>query len=674
MIECDVLNGHRISFYKPKGAKAMDALRLSSLALLVWLSACTVIPTPTTVIPPTTMNAREITPSLTPTEHLQPATAYPPQPVPASTPTSIPEPSVFLISWDGGRADMIYDWIETGALPTFARLAHSGVRAAYARSVDPPVTAAAQYSIATGSYPYRTGVVSNAYHNYNDSFYWYRLGFETMLDQGEPIWVTASKSGLSTASIFFVGGTPLMPGQMADYTIGYGIRDAYSKQVTVTLEAATGWQNLPVSYSPALQAEYHIPEVAAIHLLATDTTDDQQTNYNTVYLTHSNQNTDRIITGDTIQLQEHGWRPVTLIPQTVAGAYFLIQSIQPTQIVFYHTNVYHNTASPRQLLEALNDQYGFFHAGADAYAFEHGWITAEDNLFLMELSAHWMAEVTAWVYATYRPQLLFTWQDGFDAGGHFFFPPITQQNETNETNPKYVQSFSHLVQTLDQALETMLRPVNLEQTTVMIVSDHGMAPLHTDVFVNTLLEQEGLLVLDRRNYVVVEKSQAFAVASGGAANIYINLAGREREGIVSSEDYAAVQNRIATLFSNLIDPNNGAMVFERVVLGEDLSKYHLDHANSGDVFVQAYPGYGLDDWRGNDFLFTPSIYRGQHGYDSARPDMMTPFIAAGRGVTGKDQVIPPVEIVDYAPTIAHLLGFQPSVAVDGKIIPAFNAP
>ena len=60
----------------------------------------------------------------------------------------------------------------------------------------------------------------------------------------------------------------------------------------------------------------------------------------------------------------------------------------------------------------------------------------------------------------------------------------------------------------------MLEVVDLDTNTVMLVGDHGMAPVHTNVYINTMLEQAGLLVLDGRNYVVVEESKAFAVASG----------------------------------------------------------------------------------------------------------------------------------------------------------------
>jgi predicted AlkP superfamily pyrophosphatase or phosphodiesterase len=214
----------------------------------------------------------------------------------------------------------------------------------------------------------------------------------------------------------------------------------------------------------------------------------------------------------------------------------------------------------------------------------------------------------------------------------------------------------------------------VENATVMLVADHGMAPIHSVVYVNTILEQAGLLTLDRKNYVIAKKTKAFAVASGGSAHIYINLADHEKDGFVSQEAYPEIQQTIINLLQDLVDPVSGEKVFQRVLAQDELSNVHLDHLNAGDVFAQAYPGYHLDGWRGNNFVFEPANFYGQHGYASSLPEMHAIFIAAGAGVTNLGGMIPPVQIVDYAPSIAKLLGFTPASSVDGSPIPGFRYP
>lgn len=595
----------------------------------------------------------------------------------APTQTSLPTPEkprprVFVISWDGGGAEMIYNLIDTGKLPNFARLDSAGVRAEYARSVDPTLTAPAQTSIATGSYPSHTGIVSNSYHAITDSIYWYRRGFDQFLDQAEPVWATASRAGLTSAALFFTGGSPAFPNQTADYTIGFGVQDAYSDLLSVSLApAGPAWEgDLPPSYSPPYEGKFTIRDVAQVYLYVVDGSDDGTSNYDTVLLA-----TGRRATGLSPRLSTGDWGQLTLTTSTHAGADFLLQGIQgdsvPETALIYHSGVFHNTASPRALLEALNEKFGYFPAGHDPYAIEDGWISPEQGLYLAERAALWMAQVTAWVDETYQPDLLFTWQDIFDGAGHSYsLQSPGQYNYTPELAAEYAGYFERSAQVADQALAIMLAPVDLEEVTVMMVADHGMAPIHTRVYVNTILEQAGLLTLDGRDYVVEEKTRAIAFASGGSAHIYINLEDHEMDGFVSPEEYNHIQDQIIDLFTNLTDPESGEAVFQRVLRQDQLADLGLDHPNAGDIFVQANPGYHLDHWRGNNFIFETANFYGQHGYDSSLAQMHAFFIAAGAAVPPGGGLIPPVRIVDYAPTIAALLGFTPAPTVDGQTIPA----
>jgi len=592
----------------------------------------------------------------------------------AQTPTQAPEStarSVVLISWDGSPAERVYGLMADGQMPNFAALAAQGIRAEYAQSIDPSLTAAAHNSISSGAFPTRTGITSNSFHVAGDDFFWYRRGFDETMQAAEPIWVTASRHGLTTAAVFFVGGSPAHSGQEADYTIGYGVNDAYSTQRQVELSPAEGWQAVPASFSPALEGSFTIQDVGKVFLYVVDDTDDAVQNYDTVLV-----NSER--TGsDPAQLLHAGeWGPLVLLKRAYAGADFLIQEIQAEQVTLYHSGVNHNSASPTELLQALNQKFGFFPSGGDAYALEHGWISAEDFMLQLEKQSTYMAQVAAWVYTTYQPDLLATWQDPFDSAGHqFSLLDERQLNYSPELAEQYAGYYRQAARAADQSLGILLEAIDLDSTTLMMVGDHGMAPIHSVVYVNTILEQAGLLTLDSQNTGVLNKTQAFAIASGGAVHVYINREGREKGGgVVAENDYAAVQAQIKQLLVELKDPETGEAVFQRVLLHEELAPLGLDHPNSGDVFAQAYPGYHLDGWRGNDFVFEQADFYGQHGYDSSLPEMHTIFIAAGAGVAQNGAVIPPVRIIEYAPTIAGLLGFAAAPGVDGTPIQAMVSP
>ena len=76
-----------------------------------------------------------------------------------------------------------------------------------------------------------------------------------------------------------------------------------------------------------------------------------------------------------------------------------------------------------------------------------------------------------------------------------------------------------------------------------------MEPVHTMISPNHELEQAGLLIKDKDGKVDSKKSKAFAVASGAIAHIYINLKDRERNGIVSEEEFPDVQKEIMDIFT-----------------------------------------------------------------------------------------------------------------------------
>jgi predicted AlkP superfamily pyrophosphatase or phosphodiesterase len=595
-------------------------------------------------------------------------------PVTENTKITTPEPekhSVVLISWDGSRADIVYSLMDQGLMPAFSSVAARGLRAEYVQTIDPSLTATAHNSISSGSYPTHTGITSNSFHVTGDDFYWYRRGYDEPMDDAEPVWVTASKAGLTTAAVFFIGGVPALANQTADYTIGYGIEDAYSKQWEVSLSEADGWQDTPESFSPPLAGSFNIQGVGPVYLYVLDASNDQLINYDTVIL-----NTERSAKEPAQTLRGSDWGTLILLKRAYAGAEFLIQEITPERVTLYHTGVEHNTASPTDLLKALNEKFGPFPSGADSYALEHGWISEQDFLYLMERQSVYMAEVAAWVHSTYQPDLMLTWQDPFDSAGHQFFMVDPRQLSYSPDNAAiYAGYYNHAAAIADASLTIMLEAIDLDDTTLFMVGDHGMAPIHSNVFVNTVLEEAGLLTLDSQNYVVVGQTRAFAIVSGGAAHVYINLVGRERGGgTVTADEYPAIQEQIIHLLGDLVDPVTKLPVFQRVLPHSELAGLGLDHPNSGDVFAQANPGYHLDGWRGNDFIFSPTDFYGQHGYDSSLPEMHTIFIAAGYAIPLSTTMIPRLKVVDYAPTIAMLLGFPPAPTVDGSPIPAFTQP
>lgn len=162
------------------------------------------------------------------------------------------KPYVILISFDGFRDD----YLEKYNAPNFLRVARRGVRAESMLPVFPAKTFPNHYSIATGDYPENHGIVSNRFWDPARNA-GYALGdSKSVLDatwyRGEPIWVTAEKQGMVTASYFWVGSETPIGGILPSRTKRYD--DSVSNIDKV--DSVLAWLNLPAASRPHFIALY----------------------------------------------------------------------------------------------------------------------------------------------------------------------------------------------------------------------------------------------------------------------------------------------------------------------------------------------------------------------------------------------------------------------------------
>jgi predicted AlkP superfamily pyrophosphatase or phosphodiesterase len=170
-------------------------------------------------------------------------------------PSQQQKPYVVLVSFDGFRAD----FLDRFAAPNFQRVIRQGARATSLMPVFPSLTFPAHYSIATGMYSERHGIVGMSFFDssrgetfsYQDASAvdgtWYR---------GEPIWVTAEKQGMVTATCFWPGSEAAMQGVRPTYWKKYDASLPNDARVDAVIE----WLRLPAEKRPHLVTLY-FPDV-----------------------------------------------------------------------------------------------------------------------------------------------------------------------------------------------------------------------------------------------------------------------------------------------------------------------------------------------------------------------------------------------------------------------------
>ena len=121
---------------------------------------------------------------------------------PAPLPRTVTPPVTILVSIDGFRPD----YLDRGVTPNLNALAAGGVSASM-RPSFPSVTFPNHWTLVTGKVPDHHGIVGNTMEDSarpgetftmaNDDPFWW--------NEAEPIWVTAEKAGVRTATMFWPG-------------------------------------------------------------------------------------------------------------------------------------------------------------------------------------------------------------------------------------------------------------------------------------------------------------------------------------------------------------------------------------------------------------------------------------------------------------------------------------
>ncbi|RMG05393.1 MAG: alkaline phosphatase family protein, partial [Acidobacteria bacterium] len=150
------------------------------------------------------------------------------------------KPTVILISLDGFRAD----YLDKYKPKTLLELARDGVRAKWLKPMFPTKTFTNHYSIATGLYPENHGIIENNIYDFGVVF---SLSNREEVQNsrwwlGEPIWVTAEKQGVRTATFFFPGTEAEIKGKRPTFWKAYDANIPYEERVQTILK----WLDLPV--------------------------------------------------------------------------------------------------------------------------------------------------------------------------------------------------------------------------------------------------------------------------------------------------------------------------------------------------------------------------------------------------------------------------------------------
>lgn len=268
-------------------------------------------------------------------------------------------------------------------------------------------------------------------------------------------------------------------------------------------------------------------------------------------------------------------------------------------------------------------------------------------------------------------------------------------------------------QAVDAALARMLAALDPD-TVVLVMSDHGFGPVYRFLNVNTWLLGEGLLYLQRGlgtgmrsllfrlgfNYASlgqwilkaglgrrakrlgrgrrealqrrmflslddIDWSRSKVYSMGNFGQLYVNLRGREPEGIVSpGEEYEALLDDLTGRLEALVDPQTGRPVVERVMRREEI--YDGPYADRAPDLLfltrnMEYKAMGLSDFA------SPRVFDAVYG-TTGHHRMDGILIGRGPGVLRPGAQVEGARIQDLAPTILYMMGQPVPRDMDGRVL------
>lgn len=162
--------------------------------------------------------------------------------------TDFRPPPLILVSIDGFHPD----YLDPVATPTLRAIAHEGVRARAMRPAFPSLTFPNHYTLVTGLVPDHHGVVHNQMTDPTATDQVFRLSSREAVENplwwqdGEPIWNTARRAGLRSATMFWPGSEAPIRGHHPHYWRHFDMALPPQDRVAQVL----AWLDLPAARRP----------------------------------------------------------------------------------------------------------------------------------------------------------------------------------------------------------------------------------------------------------------------------------------------------------------------------------------------------------------------------------------------------------------------------------------
>lgn len=367
---------------------------------------------------------------------------------------------------------------------------------------------------------------------------------------------------------------------------------------------------------------------------------------------------------------------------------------------------------PQSLLKEIEEEFGSYRLHLSQTYAEGNVDAVLDELF-DELE--YKAKVTEYLMTRYDWDAFFQYFWGTDRIQHELWHIIDEAHPRHNKDEarKYRDRVYDYFKRVDEIVGRLIELAG-DDPLVLIASDHGFGPVHKYCSLNIWLLQQGFLKLKTDSLTRVKKlmfslgltpefafklvkkiplgrlrpsrgvssqpgaskllgkfflsfndvdwSNSVAFSKGNYGQIFVNLKGREPDGVVSKDEYESVRERIISALRSFADPLTGKPWVGEVFRREEIYSGPLVEDAPDIAFLPAdmrHLPLGNADFTSNRFMVDAFGISGCHRMNGV-------MIAHGEEIKPASTV--DAHICDIAPTLLYLVGEDVPDDMDGSVL------
>lgn len=270
-----------------------------------------------------------------------------------------------------------------------------------------------------------------------------------------------------------------------------------------------------------------------------------------------------------------------------------------------------------------------------------------------------------------NPDFLMLVDMGVDRIHHAFWIPMDPCHPRHVPHAPFANAIHDYYCYIDRRVGELLARCD-EETVVLVVSDHGARPLMGGICINEWLMREGYLTLKSvptqptpLDEVEVDWSRTKAWGAGGYyGRIFLNVKGREPQGIIPVTEYEQERSHLAEKLAALPGPSGNPMP-NRIFKPQQI--YQKVRGVAPDLI--AY----FDElaWRSVGTVGNPELYTTENdtGPDDANHAQYGLMIFHDPQQPAGGQVLEGAQLYDILPTLLNRFGISAPEGLRGKVLP-----